>query len=120
MSDRLNADQHAIGFLSQSAFTGLAQCLAFLSPSILVYWVGIDPNQVDAHHIPTITHVSFLIGAVLSISTIAWSVLRVPELPTTPEQRAHIAAAPNRRAPRWPKSGTPSAPCPPRCGRWDG
>lgn len=94
VSDRLNPDQHEIGFLSQSAFTGLAQFLAFLSPSILVYWCGFDRNAVDAHNIPTITHVSFLIGAVLSLTTILWSVLRVPELPTSAEQRAHIAAAP--------------------------
>jgi len=94
VSDRLNADQHEIGFLSQSAFTGLAQCLAFLSPSILVYWFGVDRNAVDAHNIPQITHISFLIGALLSISTIVWSVLRVPELPTTQEEKLRIAAAP--------------------------
>ena len=94
VSDRLNADQHELGFLTQSAFTGLGQSLAFLSPSILVYWFGFDRNAVDAHHIPTITHVSFLIGAVLSITTILWSLLRVPELPTTPEERTRIAAAP--------------------------
>jgi maltose/moltooligosaccharide transporter len=98
VSDRLNADQHAIGFLSQSAFTGLAQCLAFLTPSILVYWLGFDRNGVDAHNIPTITHVSFLIGAVLSISTILWSVLRVPELPVTAQEQARIAAAPRSAA----------------------
>jgi len=94
VSDRLNPDQHGIGFLSQSAFTGLAQFLAFLSPSILVYWFGFDRNAVDEHNIPTITHVSFLIGAVLSITTIGWSVLRVRELPTTDEDKARIAAAP--------------------------
>ncbi|NBC37128.1 MFS transporter [Novosphingobium sp. FSY-8] len=94
VSDRLNADQHEIGFLSQSAFTGLAQCLAFLSPSILVYWFGVDRNAVDAHNIPTITHISFLIGAVLSISTIVWSVLRVPELPIPAADLERIAAAP--------------------------
>jgi maltose/moltooligosaccharide transporter len=98
VSDRLNPDQHAIGFLSQSAFTGLAQCLAFLTPSILVYWLGFDRNAVDAHNIPTITHVSFLIGAVLSISTILWSVLRVPELPVPPEEQARIAAVPRSAA----------------------
>lgn len=94
VSDRLDADQHEIGFLSQSAFTGLAQSLSFLTPSILVYWIGFDRNAVDAHNIPDITHVSFLIGAVLSISTILWSVLRVPELPLTPYELAKIDAAP--------------------------
>ncbi len=94
VSDRLNPDQHEIGFLSQSAFTGLAQSLAFLTPSILVYWVGMDKNAVDEHNIPDITHVSFLIGAILSISTILWSVLRVRELPLTEEEKAKIDAAP--------------------------
>ncbi|MDE2403450.1 MAG: MFS transporter [Sphingomonadales bacterium] len=93
VSDRLDDSQHEIGFLSQSAFTGLAQCLAFLSPSILVYWFGFDRNATDAHNIPTITHVSFLIGAVLSLTTILWSVWRVPELPLSSEEQARIAAA---------------------------
>lgn len=94
VSDRLDPVQHEIGFLSQSAFTGLAQFLAFLSPSIMVYWFGFDRNAVDAHHIPTITHAAFLIGAVLSISTIVWSVLRVPELPLSEAERAAILAQP--------------------------
>lgn len=94
VSDRLDESQHEIGFLTQSAFTGLAQCLAFLTPSILVYWFGFDRNAVDEHNIPDITHVSFMIGAVLSISTILWSVIRVRELPLSEEEKAKIAAAP--------------------------
>jgi maltose/moltooligosaccharide transporter len=94
VSDRLNPDQHEIGFLSQSAFTGLAQSMSFLMPSILVYWFGFDRNAVDEHNIPDITHVSFLIGAVLSISTILWSVLRVRELPLSEAEVAKIKAAP--------------------------
>ena len=95
VSDRLNPNQHEIGVLSQSAFTGLAQFLAFLSPSILVYWLGFDRNAVDAHHIPRITHIAFLVGAVLSISTILWSVIRVRELPLSADEKARIAAAPS-------------------------
>lgn len=94
VSDRLNPDQHELGFLSQSAFTGLAQSLSFLTPSLLVYGLGMNKDAVDAHNIPTITHVTFLIGAVLSISTILWSVLRVPELPLSLRERARIAAEP--------------------------
>ncbi len=93
VSDRLNPEQHEIGFLSQSAFTGLAQSLAFLTPSILVYGFGMDKNAVDEHNIPDITHISFLIGAILSISTILWSVLRVRELPLTPQEKAKIDSA---------------------------
>ena len=93
VSDRLNEDQHQSGFLTQSAFTGLGQMLAFLTPSLLV-WAGMNQDAVDAHHIPYTARIAFTVGAVLSFATILWSVLRVPELPLTLEQRAHIAAQP--------------------------
>lgn len=95
VSDRLDVDQHQIGFLTQSAFTGLAQSLAYLTPSILVYWLGFDRNAVDSHNIPQITHIAFLIGAVLSLTTILWSCLRVPELPLGEAEIARIAAVPH-------------------------
>jgi len=80
VSDRLDASQHEIGFLTQSAFTGLAQMLAFLTPSILV-WLGMNQDSVDAHHIPYTARVVFMVGAVLSLTTILYSIKRVPELP---------------------------------------
>lgn len=94
VSDRLNPDQHNIGFLIQSAFTGLAQCLALGTPALLVGFFGVDRDAVDAHNIPQTVHIVFTIGAVLSLSTILWSILRVPELPLTEAQKAHIGAAP--------------------------
>ena len=93
VGDRLDEAQRPLGFLTQSAFTGLAQTLSYLAPSILVFW-GMDANAVDANNIPHITRVAFVIGAVLSLSTILWSVLRVPELPLTPAERAEMAAVP--------------------------
>lgn len=94
VSDRLNNDQRRLGFLSQSAFTGLGQMLAYLSPSLLVNLLGFDINAVDSHNIPIITRIAFTVGAVLSLTTILWSILRVPELPLTPEQRAEIKSRP--------------------------
>jgi len=67
--------------------------LAFLTPSLLVWW-GMDQDWVDAHNIPYTARVAFMVGAFLSLTTILWSIWRVPELPLTPEQRAHIAAQP--------------------------
>ncbi len=93
VSDRLNESQHQIGFLTQSAFTGLAQMLAFLTPSILVWW-GMNQDWVDAHNIPYTARIAFMVGAVLSFGTILYSIRRVPELPLTLEERARIAAAP--------------------------
>jgi len=93
VSDRLNEDQHEIGFLTQSAFTGLAQMLAFLTPSLLV-WAGMNQDWVDTHNIPYTARIAFMVGAVLSFSTILWSIKRVPELPLSLAQRARIAAKP--------------------------
>ncbi|MGU3391186.1 MFS transporter [Sphingomonas sp. M1A8_2b] len=93
VSDRLNEDQHDIGFLTQSAFTGLAQMLAFLTPSLLV-WAGMNQDWVDPHNIPYTARIAFMVGAVLSFSTILWSIKRVPELPLSPAERAAIAAKP--------------------------
>ncbi|GAC1573662.1 MAG: MFS transporter [Sphingomicrobium sp.] len=93
VSDRLGPDQRPFGFLTQSAFTGLAQTLSYLSPSLLVWW-GVNKDLLDSNGIPEITRISFLIGAFLSIATILWSVFRVPELPLTAEEDAAMAADP--------------------------
>ena len=93
VSDRLDKRQRPLGFLMQSAFTGLAQTLSYLAPSILVL-MGMNKDLVDANNIPVITKVSFIIGALLSLTTIVWSVFRVRELPLTAEQVAAIRAKP--------------------------
>ena len=93
VSDRLNPAQRQAGFLTQSAFTGLAQMLAFVTPSLLVA-LGMNQDWVDPHGIPYTVRVVFWIGAVLSFSTIVWSVLRVPELKLPDAERARIAAQP--------------------------
>ncbi|KAK0350918.1 hypothetical protein LTR94_027068 [Friedmanniomyces endolithicus] len=93
VGDRLAPDQLPVGFLTQSAFTGLAQTLSYLAPSLMV-WIGFDKDAVDANGIPDITRIAFIIGAVLSLSTILWSVLRVRELPLPPEEQARLAADP--------------------------
>lgn len=93
VGDRLATDQRPVGFLTQSAFTGLAQTLSYLAPSLMV-WIGFDKDAVDANGIPDITRIAFIIGAVLSLSTILWSVLRVRELPLPPEEQARLAADP--------------------------
>ncbi len=93
VNDRLNKDQHATGFLSQAAFTGLAQTLAYLAPSILV-WLGMNKDAVNSHHIPHITIVAFLIGALFSFTTVWWSVKTTPELPLTPDEEAELRAKP--------------------------
>lgn len=93
IADRLEPGQRPAGFLVQSAFTGLAQCLSYATPSLLVGF-GISQNLVDLNGIPVIVRIAFVIGAILSISTIVWSVVRVPELKLTEAQINEMAAKP--------------------------
>ena len=92
VADRLVPDQRSIGFLTQSAFTGLAQTLSYLAPTLLTSFVARD--VLDANGIPVVVKIAFIIGAILSISTIAWSVWRVPELPMTDDEKAALADKP--------------------------
>ncbi len=93
VSDRLPPDQRPLGFLTQSAFTGLGQTLSYLAPSIMVM-LGVNRDLVDAHHIPLTTKIAFGVGAILSISTIVYSIRSVPELPLDAEEKARISARP--------------------------
>ncbi len=93
VNDRLDEQQRGFGFLSQSAFTGLAQCLAYASPFLLVTWFGVS-KIAEPGQIPDYTRIAFYIGAVLSIATILWSILRVPELPLTQNERTRIEKLP--------------------------
>jgi maltose/moltooligosaccharide transporter len=94
VSDRLNPPQHHSGFLIQSAFTGLAQTLAYLTPTLMLL-IGINKDTVNSSNIPHITIIAFLVGAFLSITTVWWSVKTTPELPLTKEELAVIQAKPS-------------------------
>ena len=65
VNDRLGPDQRGWGFLSHNAFTGLAQTLAYLAPSILIYF-GISQTAEVRGTIPNFVLISFWIGAFLS------------------------------------------------------
>lgn len=94
ISDKLNADQRSLGFLTQSAFTGLGQTLAYLTPSLLVVF-GMGPNATNNHNIPYITITAFLVGAVFSVGSIAVTLITTREIPLSAEESAAL-----RRRPR--------------------
>ena len=94
VSDRLAQEQHSLGFLTQSAFTGLGQTLAYLTPSVLVY-LGISRDAVNSHQIPYTVIGAFLLGAVFSLASVLWSCWTTPELPLAPEEQAALRARPS-------------------------
>lgn len=80
VSDKLDESQHASGFLTQSAFTGLGQTLSYLTPSILI-GLGISKFAVNERNIPITTIISFRIGAFISITAILWTLKTTKEAP---------------------------------------
>ena len=93
VSDRLDRSQHSLGFLTQAAFTGLAQTLAYLAPSLLVLF-GMNKDAVGTSNIPHITLTAFVIGAVFSFTTVWWSVKKVPEVPLDAAETSALRARP--------------------------
>lgn len=89
VSDRLDPEQHSLGFLTQSAFTGLGQTLAYLTPSLFILF-GMDKDALNAHHIPQVVIAAFLIGAFFSISSILWTLKTTPELPVSANDLARM------------------------------
>jgi maltose/moltooligosaccharide transporter len=93
VSDKLDRSQHSLGFLTQSAFTGLGQTLSYLTPSILVV-LGMNKDAINGSHIPHITITAFIIGAVFSITSVLWTLYTTKEIPLTPEEVAAIRRQP--------------------------
>ncbi|WP_300759784.1 MFS transporter [Janthinobacterium sp.] len=93
VSDKLDKKQHSLGFLTQSAFTGLGQTLAYLTPSLLVLF-GMNKDAVNSSHIPHIVIVAFMIGAFFSIASVLWTLKTTPEHPLTPDELHEIRSRP--------------------------
>jgi maltose/moltooligosaccharide transporter len=89
VADTLNEDQQGTGFLAQSFFTGFGQFLSYISlfifPLLFAGATGKLPNWIYA---------SFFLGAILSITSIWWSMKKTPEIPPSEEEIAHLKAQP--------------------------
>ncbi|MEI2749224.1 MAG: MFS transporter [Ferruginibacter sp.] len=82
VADRLPAEQQALGFLSQSFFTGFGITLAAAS---LWIFKQLITGQTSAG-IPYWVFGSFFVGAICSIVSVLWSVIKTPELPPDEEE----------------------------------
>jgi maltose/moltooligosaccharide transporter len=86
VADRLPKEQHSIGFLMQSFFTGLGITLANFTPAILVSLGILAITDKFENGIPTYTYWAFFIGAFASVATILLTVLTTKEIPPTAEE----------------------------------
>jgi maltose/moltooligosaccharide transporter len=99
VSDKLPSEQHSIGFLTQSFFTGLGITLANFTPSVLVYLNLIDPSARSSNNITYTTYAAFIIGAVASITAILYSVFTTKEHPLSEAEIADIKSKPKGLGP---------------------
>ncbi len=87
IADKLPVDQRAVGFLTQSFFTGLGITLANISLYVFQKTItGESLTSTGESGIPYWVYGSFFVGAVCSIGTVLWSVSKTPEIPPTPEE----------------------------------
>lgn len=93
VGDKLPNKQLSFGYQMQSLFVGAGIVLANASIFLFQDWFG-GNETVEVvkglKSIPKWLYYSFFIGAVLSISTILWSVLKTPEIPPSDEELENI------------------------------
>ena len=91
VGDKLPDSQLSFGYQMQSLFVGAGIVLANASIFLFQDWFGgVEEVTKSVMTIPKWLYYSFFIGAVLSISTILWSVLKTPEIPPTDEELEDI------------------------------
>lgn len=91
VGDKLPNEQMSFGYQMQSLFVGAGIVLANASIFLFQDWFGGAENVAEtATAIPRWLYYSFFIGAILSVSTILWSVLKTPEIPPSEEELAEI------------------------------
>ncbi len=87
VGDKLPTKQLSFGYQMQSLFVGAGIVLANASIFLFQDWFGGNETAIaSTDAIPKWLYYSFFIGAVLSISTILWSVLKTPEIPPSAKE----------------------------------
>ena len=87
VGDKLPTKQLSFVYQMQSLFVGAGIVLANASIFLFQDWFGgTETVEEGVKSIPTWLYYSFFIGAILSVSTILWSVLKTPEIPPSDEE----------------------------------
>lgn len=91
VGDKLPNKQLSFGYQMQSLFVGAGIVLANASIFLFQDWFGgAETVSKAVEAIPKWLYYSFFMGAILSVSTILWSVLKTPEIPPSEDELRHI------------------------------
>ena len=88
VGDKLAEKQLSLGYQMQSLFCGLGTLLATGSILLFQYLFGEEADVAGT--IPQWIYYSFYIGAILSLTTILWSVFKTAEIPPSDEELKEI------------------------------
>ena len=88
VGDKLPEKQLSLGYQMQSLFCGLGTLLATGSILLFQYLFGEEADVAGT--IPQWIYYSFYIGALLSLTTILWSVFKTAEIPPSAEELNEI------------------------------
>jgi maltose/moltooligosaccharide transporter len=95
IADKLPGNQRALGFLTQSFFTGLGITLANLSLYFFQRIIRGETKTNDGQSgIPYWVFGSFFVGAICSIGSVLWSTSKTPEIPPTEEELIALRSHP--------------------------
>ncbi len=85
VADKLSTDQRTAGFAIQTVLIGLGAVAGSWLPTILVNWFGVSGTTSDGT-VPDNVIYAFIIGALLLLGAILWTILTTSEY--TPEEVA--------------------------------
>ena len=106
VGDKLPNKQLSFGYQMQSLFVGAGIVLANASIFLFQDWFGgAETVSETVEAIPKWLYYSFFIGAILSVSTILWSVLKTPEIPPSDKEYEDIKK--HNALPFWDRIKTP-------------
>ena len=98
VGDKLPDDQLTYGFQMQSLFVGAGITLANFSIFLFQDWFSASGSSSSVcavgnetiSNIPAWVYYSFLLGAVASLGTVLWTIIKTPEIPPSEDQLAQL------------------------------
>lgn len=85
VADKLSTEQRTVGFSIQTVLIGIGAVIGSWLPYILAEWFGVAKNAAEGE-IPLNVIISFVVGAVILLATVIWTVIRTSEY--SPEEVA--------------------------------
>lgn len=98
VGDKLPDDQLTYGFQMQSLFVGAGITLANFSIFLFQDWFSASGSSSSVcavgnetiSNIPAWVYYSFFLGAVASLGTVLWTIIKTPEIPPSEDQLAQL------------------------------